>query len=74
MNEEYQPHTQVLEKERHRNDLFGYVISGRVDAERVGARPAARVGGDAFYLRAGQTHTARNDGDAVLKLVAVQLR
>ncbi len=72
--EEYQPHTRALEKERHRSDLLGYVIAGELTLQVQGRGIVRAAAGDAFYIRAGQTHTTRNDGDAVLKLVAVQLR
>ena len=72
--EEYQPHTRVLEKEMHRGDVLGYVIDGELTLEVDGLGIRRALAGDAFYVEAGQVHTARNEGDEILKLVAVQTR
>ena len=72
--EDYQPHTRVPEKERHWNDVFGYVLSGELTLHIQGQGVLVAVAGDAFYVKAGCRRAARNAGDTVLKLVAVQLR
>ena len=72
--EEYQPRTRVLEKETHRGDVLGYVIEGELTLDVSGVGIRRVPAGDAFYVKAGQAHTARNEGDEVLRLVAVQMR
>lgn len=72
--EEYQPHTRVPEKERHQGDLCGYVLAGELTLEVQGQGVKRVAAGDAFYIRSGQAHTARNESATCLKLVAVQLR
>ncbi len=71
--EEYQPHTKAAERETHRGDILGYVISGVLSLEVNGKGVFKAEAGDAFYVKARQPHIARNDGDEVLKLVAVVL-
>lgn len=70
---EYEPHTQLSEKENCNGDLFGYVISGELTLDVDGKGVYKVKCGDAFYLKARQAHIARNDGDKSLKLVATVL-
>ena len=72
--EEYGPHSSISEKESHRGDFCGYLIAGELTLEIVDRGTFKAGVGDAFYIRAGQLHVARNDGDKVLKLVGVMLR
>ncbi|MCE5198735.1 cupin domain-containing protein [bacterium] len=72
--EEYQPNTRVVEKESHNGDVFGYVISGELTLEVFDRGRFKAKAGDAFYVKAGQLHVAKNESDKTLKLVAVQLR
>ncbi len=72
--EEYQPHTKLVEKESHRGDIFGYVIQGELTLEVFDRGCFKACAGDAFYVKAGWLHVARNESDEVLKLVAAQLR
>ncbi|MFQ3549622.1 MAG: cupin domain-containing protein [Armatimonadota bacterium] len=72
--EEYQPHTKVVEKESHKGDVFGMVISGELTLEVNGKGIYKVKAGDAFYLKAGMLHVARNESDKVLKLIAVQIK
>lgn len=71
--EEYQPHTKAAERETHRGDILGYVVSGKLSLEVNGKGTFHAEAGDAFYIKARQPHIARNDGDDVLKLVATVL-
>jgi transcriptional regulator with XRE-family HTH domain len=72
--EEYQPHTQVVEKESHIGDLFGIVLSGELTLDILSRGSFKARTGDAFYVKAGQLHVARNESKEVLKLVAAQIR
>ncbi|MEN6521528.1 MAG: helix-turn-helix domain-containing protein [Armatimonadota bacterium] len=72
--EEYQPHTKVVEKESHKGDLFGMVVSGELTLKVVDKGKFTIQAGDAFYVKAGQLHVARNESDEILKIMAVQLR
>jgi transcriptional regulator with XRE-family HTH domain len=72
--EEYQPHTKVVEKESHSGDTFGMVIAGELTLE-IADKGTFLVGpGDAFYLKAGWQHVARNDSDEILRLIVALLR
>jgi transcriptional regulator with XRE-family HTH domain len=72
--EEYHPHTRRVEKEKHSRDLMGLVLAGELTLEITGRGKFRAKAGDAFYVKAGQLHVARNDGNRTLKLVAVQIR
>lgn len=72
--EEYQPHTKVVEKESHKGDIFGYVISGELTLEVLDKGVFKVKAGDAFYVKAGRLHVAKNESDKVLKIVAAQLK
>lgn len=72
--EEYQPRTKVVEKESHLGDICGMVLSGELTLEVIGKGTYKAAVGDAFYIKAGQQHVARNESDTVLKLVAVHIR
>lgn len=72
--EEYQPHTTTVEQEHHKSDICGFVISGELTIDIVGRGKYVARKGDAFYIKAGQPHIARNDGDRVLKLVTANVR
>ncbi|MDD3926040.1 MAG: cupin domain-containing protein [bacterium] len=71
--EEYQPHTKIVEKESHKGDIIGYVVSGELTLKVNGKGTFKVQAGDAFYIKTGQPHTARNDGDTVLTLVSTRL-
>ena len=72
--EEYQPRTRVVEKESHSGDTFGMVIAGELTLE-IAERGVFLVGpGDAFYLKAGWQHVARNESDEILRLIVALLR
>jgi transcriptional regulator with XRE-family HTH domain len=72
--EEYQPHTRILEKESHKGDICGYIISGELTLEVNGRGKFKACAGDAFYIKAGMPHTTRNEGDSVLVIVSAQIR
>lgn len=72
--EEYQPHTDIIEPERHPRDTFGQVLSGQLTIEIPGREAFTARRGDAFFLKANTEHTSRNSGDAVLKMVVVQIK
>jgi len=72
--EEYQPHTHVVEKESHKGDIFGMVICGELTLDVIDRGTFKITAGDAFYVKAGQLHVAKNESDEVLALVAAQLR
>lgn len=72
--EEYQPRTKAAEEESHRGDVCGLVLSGELTLDVAGSGRHRVSSGDAFYIKAGQRHIARNDSDSVLKLAAVQIR
>ena len=57
-----------------RGDVLGYVIEGELTLEVDGKGTRRALAGDAFYIKAGQAHMAHNEGDEVLRLVAVQMR
>jgi len=69
--EEYQPHTKIVEKESYRGDMCGYVLSGELTLEVINRGVFKARAGDAFYVKAGMLHAGRNDGEEVLKIVAV---
>lgn len=72
--EEYQAHTKVVEKETHRGDIFGMVILGELTLEIPDKGTYKVQTGDAFYVKAGWQHVARNESDEILKMVVAQLR
>ena len=72
--EEYEAHTKVVEKEIHRGDIFGMIISGELTLEIVDKGIFTVETGDAFYVKAGWQHVARNESNEVLKMVVAQLR
>lgn len=72
--EEYAPRSRVLEQERHATDVCGLVLDGTLTLDVAGTGKVSASEGDAFYLRAGKRHVARNDGRKKLRLVVVQLR
>lgn len=72
--EEYQPHTKVVEKESHIGDIFGMVISGELTLEILGRGKFKAKTGDAYYVKAGQLHVARNESDKMLKSVVAQIK
>jgi transcriptional regulator with XRE-family HTH domain len=72
--EEYQPHTKLEERESHKGDLTGYIIAGELTLDVLNRGRFIARKGDAFYIKAGQEHVARNEDDKVLKLVTAQLR
>ncbi|MHB0913028.1 MAG: cupin domain-containing protein [Armatimonadota bacterium] len=72
--EEYRPHTRLMEKERHRGDICGFVLSGELTIDITDRDSIKLSKGDAFYIKAGQQHMARNDGEKSLKLVVVQFK
>lgn len=72
--EEYQPHTKVVEKESHKSNLFGMVISGELTLDVIGKGRFVIRAGDAFYIKTGRLHVARNESDEILKIMAGQIR
>ena len=73
-NEEYRPHTHVIEREKHNGDLAGLVIAGVLTIEVINHGRYQIKAGDAFYVKQGQLHSAMNEEDKVLKLVTAELR
>jgi len=71
--EEYQPRTHVIEREVHRGDIAGYVVSGQLTIEVIDQGRFVIQAGDAFYIKQGRLHSSMNDGDRILKLVTVEL-
>ena len=72
--EEYQPHTDIVELERHPRDTYGYVVSGELAIDIAGRGTFTAKRGDAFFLKAHTEHTSRNSGGTVLKLVVAQVK
>lgn len=72
--EEFQPKTRVGEWERHNEDVCGYVISGEMTLEIRDRGVFKARKGDAFYLKAGTDHLARNDTERLLKIIFVELK
>lgn len=72
--EVYQPHTSGIEKESHKGDICGIVISGELTIDVPDHETMKLKKRDAFYIKAGQQHVAKNDGDALLKIVAIQFK
>lgn len=70
--EEYRPHTKVIERESFKGDICGIVLSGVLTIEVADQGVFKAKAGDAFYVKAGKLHAGRNDGDEVLRIVAVQ--
>lgn len=70
---EYLPHSRVIETEKHKGDVFGYVVSGELTIESKQIGTVTVKAGDAYYLKANLPHVSKNDGDELLKLVAVNL-
>jgi quercetin dioxygenase-like cupin family protein len=73
-SEEYRPRSRVAEIESHTTDLCGYVLEGTLTLELPGRGPVRAQAGDAFYLRAGLKHVARNEGAKPVRMVVVQLK
>ena len=72
--EEYQPHTNIVEPERHPRHTYGQVLSGELTIEIPGREALTATRGDAFFLKSGTAHTSRNSGNTVLKMVVVQTK
>jgi transcriptional regulator with XRE-family HTH domain len=72
--EEYQPHSRVLEVERHKMDVCGLVIDGALTLEMPGKGTVVAEKNDAFYLKTGTSHVARNQGNKTLRMVVAQLK
>ena len=72
--EEYQSDIKLVEKESHKGDICGYVISGELTLEILDRETFRIPAGDAFYVKEGQLHIAKNESGKVLKLVVVQSR
>ncbi len=70
---EYMPHSRVIEKEKHKGDVFGFVVSGELTIETKETGAVKVKAGDAYYIKANLPHVSKNDGDEPLKLVAVNL-
>lgn len=73
-DETYQPHTRIVEKESHPGDICGFVLAGALTIELESGAVYRVRKGDAFYIRAGLPHIARNDGREILRVAAVQRR
>jgi transcriptional regulator with XRE-family HTH domain len=71
--EEYQAHLEIIEEESHRSDIGGFVISGELTLDVVDQGVFVLKAGDAFYIKAGQLHSTRNNSDKVLKIVAARI-
>jgi transcriptional regulator with XRE-family HTH domain len=72
--EEYMPKTKVKEPEWHTNDICGFVMSGVLTLE-IPDKGVFRVKkGDAFYVKAGIEHIAKNDDVTTLTIIVVQLK
>lgn len=67
--EEYAPETRVTEIESHPTDLCGIVLEGELTLELPGRGIERAKKGDAFYLRAGTEHIARNERKRPLRLI-----
>ena len=72
--EKYMPKTKVREPEWHTHDICGYIISGMLTLEIPDKGILRAKKGDAFYLKAGIEHIAKNDGDTILTMIVVQLK
>ena len=72
--EEYLPGTKQLERETHPGDMCGYVLAGQLDLEVIGRGTFTAGAGDAFYVKSGVEHVARNSGESTLKIVVVLLK
>ncbi|MCL5103202.1 MAG: cupin domain-containing protein [Armatimonadetes bacterium] len=69
--EEYQPNTKVTEKESYKSDICGIVIEGELTLDVVNSGASKAMAGDAFFVKAGKLHAARNEGDTALKVIAI---
>jgi len=72
--EEFKPRTKVRETDKHKSDLFGYVIQGELSLDVPGRGKYRIRRGDAFYLKAGTEHTPGNDRRSILKMVVGQIK
>jgi len=72
--EEYQPQSRVREVQRHRGDLCGIVLDGVLTLELPGRGTEVAEKNDAFYIKAGLAHIARNKGDRPLRMVGAQIK
>lgn len=55
----------------HPGDEISYVVDGEGELLVDGEPPRRLRAGDAFVVKAGQVHDARNDGAAPLRLIGV---
>lgn len=67
--EEYAPETRITEVESHPTDLCGIVLAGELTLELPGRGVERAKKGDAFYLRAGTPHIARNERKRRLRII-----
>ena len=72
--EEYAPHTKNLERESHPGDLCGYVLEGELVLEIIGRAVRKAKAGDAFYVKSGVEHIARNESSKTLKMIVIVLK
>jgi len=72
-NEVYQPRTQHTELEHYPHDICGVVLEGLLTLEIPGHAPVAVQSGEAFYIKAGTPHVARNTTEAPVHLISIEL-
>lgn len=71
--EMYNPDLQSIEEESHKTDIGGIVIAGELTLDVKDRGIFKLKAGDAFYIKAGQLHSAKNCGSRELKVVSARL-
>ncbi len=71
--EEYAPQTKILEKQKHPNDIFGFVISGELSIKFENESIRVKAG-DAFYIPAYHEHVSSNPTDVTLQMIVGRIK
>ncbi len=74
INEEYIANLQHVEEEAHKTDIGGLIISGELTLDIKDQGTFMLKAGDAFYIKAGQIHSVRNESGKTLKIVSSRLK
>ena len=71
--EEFYPHTKKIELETHPGDICGYVLEGELTIEIKSEDEYKVRKGEAFYVKSGKLHGAKNTIDKTAKLICVRI-
>jgi len=71
--EEFYPHTKKIELETHHGDICGYVLEGELTIEIKNEGEYKVRKGEAFYVKGGKLHGAKNTIDKTAKLICARI-